>query len=500
MAAAGFTPVSLYYSTTIGAAPTAPNLVLGELALNTTDGKLYYKDTVGAVTIIADKATATGNLPGGTAGALVYQSAVGTTGYIPLATAGWILVAGASNPIYQNPATVTVGTASQAVLAINVSGGGANRIVYQTAANTTAFAPAPSATGAVLSYNGTGFSWTVGVPSTVATNLLGGTAGSVPYQSATDTTTFAAPGTTGQVLTYSAITNSPSFVSATVTLGNTAVVVNDGAALTLDGLTSITVTQDPTSELQLATKQYVDNSVAAGIDIHPPVVANSETNVTSTYASGGTTLTVTAITSTSTLTITAHGLSVDDQIVPATTANGLVAGTPYYVYTVVNANRVTLSATIFGPQINTLTNGTGLSISVKANSGVGATLTSTTNGPLTVNGYAAVLNDRILLSGQTAGLQNGVYYVSQLGVVGSSPWILTRTTDANRYIPHTPQGLGAGSYFLVTGGTQAGSSYVCTNASDIVFGTTSIVFTLFAQGGGSGGGVNIGQVYFIANN
>jgi hypothetical protein len=55
MAASGFTPISLYYSTTGSAAPTSGNLVDGELAINITDGKMFYKDNLGAVQVIADK-------------------------------------------------------------------------------------------------------------------------------------------------------------------------------------------------------------------------------------------------------------------------------------------------------------------------------------------------------------------------------------------------------------------------------------------------------------
>jgi hypothetical protein len=53
MAQAGYTPISLYYSTTAAAAPTAGNLVPGELAINITDGKLYYEDNLGAVQAVA---------------------------------------------------------------------------------------------------------------------------------------------------------------------------------------------------------------------------------------------------------------------------------------------------------------------------------------------------------------------------------------------------------------------------------------------------------------
>lgn len=55
MAATGYTPIQLYYSTTSSAAPTAGNLLNGELAINITDGKLYYKDNSGVVQVIANK-------------------------------------------------------------------------------------------------------------------------------------------------------------------------------------------------------------------------------------------------------------------------------------------------------------------------------------------------------------------------------------------------------------------------------------------------------------
>jgi hypothetical protein len=53
MAATGFTPISLYYSATASAVPLAANLTAGELALNTADGKLYYKNSSNAVTLLA---------------------------------------------------------------------------------------------------------------------------------------------------------------------------------------------------------------------------------------------------------------------------------------------------------------------------------------------------------------------------------------------------------------------------------------------------------------
>jgi hypothetical protein len=55
MAQTGFTPISIYYSATSTNVPTAGNLVAGELAINTADGKLFYKDSSGVVQVIGTK-------------------------------------------------------------------------------------------------------------------------------------------------------------------------------------------------------------------------------------------------------------------------------------------------------------------------------------------------------------------------------------------------------------------------------------------------------------
>jgi hypothetical protein len=67
MAQAGFTPISIYYSTTASNIPTAGNLVAGELAINTADGKLYYKNSSNVVTLLASASVAALTLPVSTA-------------------------------------------------------------------------------------------------------------------------------------------------------------------------------------------------------------------------------------------------------------------------------------------------------------------------------------------------------------------------------------------------------------------------------------------------
>lgn len=55
MAATNFTPIQLYRTATASAVPLAGNLADGELAINTLDGRMFYKDSGGVVQKIADK-------------------------------------------------------------------------------------------------------------------------------------------------------------------------------------------------------------------------------------------------------------------------------------------------------------------------------------------------------------------------------------------------------------------------------------------------------------
>lgn len=58
MAATNYTPIYLYNSGTTTNVPTNTNLGAGELAINYTDGKLFYKDNSNVVQVIATKASA----------------------------------------------------------------------------------------------------------------------------------------------------------------------------------------------------------------------------------------------------------------------------------------------------------------------------------------------------------------------------------------------------------------------------------------------------------
>jgi len=54
MASSGNTTIQMYYSPTAGHVPAAANLASGELAVNTADGILYYKNANSVVSVLAN--------------------------------------------------------------------------------------------------------------------------------------------------------------------------------------------------------------------------------------------------------------------------------------------------------------------------------------------------------------------------------------------------------------------------------------------------------------
>jgi hypothetical protein len=132
------------------------------------------------------------NIAGGATGSLPYQSAASTTTFLPIGTTNYVLTAGASAPQYVAQSTLTVGTAN------NLAGGAANRVAYQSGTNVTAFLPAPVTAGNAIIWDGSNILWGSGPAASSASNLSGGGAYTVVYQSSAGTTAYATNGTTGQ--------------------------------------------------------------------------------------------------------------------------------------------------------------------------------------------------------------------------------------------------------------------------------------------------------------
>jgi hypothetical protein len=123
--------------------------------------------------------------------------------------------------------------------------------------------------------------------------------------------------------------------------------------------------------------------------------------------------------------------------------------------------------------------------------GVGATLTNAgTLAAFAPDGPTASVSDRILIYNQTNAFENGIYTVTTVGS-GSVAWVLTRATDADTYALKSTSSLGNGdAFFITSGNTGAGETYVCNTVGTITFGTTAITFaqisdsTLYTAGTG----------------
>ena len=117
-----------------------------------------YAATAGSAGSATTAGTAT-NLAGGATGSVPYQTGAGATTFLGLGTLNYIMTAGASAPGWTDPASITVGNATNATNAItatNLAGGAAASIPYQSGAGATAFlASAAGDAGKVLQSNGT---------------------------------------------------------------------------------------------------------------------------------------------------------------------------------------------------------------------------------------------------------------------------------------------------------------------------------------------------------
>lgn len=117
--------------------------------------------------------------------------------------------------------------------------------------------------------------------------------------------------------------------------------------------------------------------------------------------------------------------------------------------------------------------------------GVGATLTGNANGALpSIDGVGLAVGDRILVKDQVAGLENGIYVVTQLGDAGT-PFILTRSEDANIGSADKAQGddvVSQGMFCLAAQGTaNGGLGYILTTPDPISLGATSLSFAQFGE-------------------
>jgi hypothetical protein len=117
----------------------------------------------------------------------------------------------------------------------------------------------------------------------------------------------------------------------------------------------------------------------------------------------------------------------------------------------------------------TYTNGT---------SGVGATLTNSgTQAALVIDGVTLAVGNRVLVKDQTAGLQNGIYTVTNIGGTTIN-WVLTRASDFDS----ASQMVRGKTIDVISGTINSVSSWMLTSSITTV-GTDSITFARLAKSG-----------------
>jgi hypothetical protein len=152
MAQTGYSPILIYSSSTAAAAPIAGNLTnstLGsELAINITDGKLFYKDNANAIQVIGWKTvptTAGGTgLTSYTAGDLTYYASGTALTKLAIGSNTTVLTSSGTAPQWTAQSSLSVGTAANllsnattGVMQITGPGAGTTRVMTIPNANFT---------------------------------------------------------------------------------------------------------------------------------------------------------------------------------------------------------------------------------------------------------------------------------------------------------------------------------------------------------------------------
>ena len=176
--------------------------------------------------------------------------AVTLTGYVK-GNGTSAMTASSTIPTTDLSGTVTNAQLANSAITINGSSVSLGGSVTVTATATNALTIGTGLSG--TSYNGSA-AVTIAIDSTVAT--------------LTGSQTLTNKSISGSANTLTNIANA-SLTNSSVTIGSTVLSLG-GTATTLAGLTTVTVTQDPTTALELATKQYVD-AIASGLNYHQPV-------------------------------------------------------------------------------------------------------------------------------------------------------------------------------------------------------------------------------------
>lgn len=497
--------------------PTAPNPSVGDdsTQIATTNFVKAQSYGTGTVTSVATGAgltggtiTTSGTIALATTG--VSAGTYGSTTALPqIAVDAYGRISSASN-VTITPANI--GAASSSTListGTGLTGGGdlsANRTI--ALAQIASGYVLGNATGSTAAPSGTSLS-------SVIDTAFGNTQGQILYRGASSWAALN-PGTSGQLLQSGGTGANPSWTSAT---GSGTVTSVDGSG----GTTGMTLSGGPIIS---------SGTLTLGGTLG---TANGGTNLTSFTSGGAMYATSTSALTTGTLPVTAGGSG-------ATTLTGYVKGNGTSAFTASasipntdisglgtmstqNANTVSITGGTATLTSVSLTSGTitatpsnatdiankdyvdsvaqGLNFHQACNyattadlgtvlysngtGGVGATLTNAgTQAVLVIDGHTFTTTDvtnavRILVKDESNAAYNGIYVLTNQGSI-STNWSMIRATDFDT-TGTGPGQIDAGDFVLViSGSSNASTSWVQQTPLPITIGTTGIVFTQFGAG------------------
>ena len=120
-------------------------------------------------------------------------------------------------------------------------------------------------------------------------------------------------------------------------------------------------------------------------------------------------------------------------------------------------------------------------------------ITLSGGAPALVDGVTLVEDDRVLVTAQSTGTQNGLYIVSTVGTGSNGTWV--RTSDGNE----TGE-IEAGMIVMVTEGTvYADTQWKLITDNPIIIGSTTLTFTQNYSANSISGGTSNVSVYSNAN-
>lgn len=247
---------------------------------------------------------------------------------------------------------------------------------------------------------------------------------------------------------------------------------------------TITVADATTSAKGVASYDSTDFSVSSGV-----VSVAATTLGSSSLNPGATTLSLAGLES-----LAVDNITIDGNDISSTNTNGDITLSPNGTGVVKVASGYSERA---GFDDNTLVPKTyvdsvlqGLDVKESVSVATTGNLTSTYDnnaGTITNSGSNAAIqidnrtlsaNARVLVKDQSAGAQNGIYEVTTVGD-GSTPWVLTRASDAD-----VSSKLTGGTFvFVEDGDTNADNGYVFTHNGTPTLGTTDLTVTQFSGAG-----------------